>query len=98
MNSVQVEWSTYQRGLLPLGIKRDHYEVEIVTGTPLTGIRYVSWETDNPRDLRVRIWSEAQSPFRWFKAEWRAYSKESRQRKVIDEVPGEISLGTNSGS
>ncbi len=68
-NSVQAEWRVYRRGLLPLGITRDHYEVEIVSGTPFTGIRHVSWETDNPRDLRLRMWSEAQSPFRWFKAE-----------------------------
>ncbi len=86
---LEVEWSVYRRGLLPEGIKRDHYEVEIVTGTPLTKIERVSWATDDPRDLRLRIWSEAESPFRWFKAEWRAYSKESRQRKVIDEIPGQ---------
>ena len=97
-NYVQVEWSIYRRGLLPLGIERDHYEVEIVTGTPFTNIRRVSWATDDPRDLRLRIWSEADSPFRWFKAEWRAYSKESRQRKVIDEIPSRALLGTTPGS
>jgi len=96
--SVQVDWKIYQRGLLPAGIERDHYEVEIVTGTPLTGIRRISWATDDPRDLRLRIWSEAESPFRWFEAEWRVYSKESRQRKVIDEIPGETLLGTKLGS
>ena len=92
-NCVQVDWSIYRQGLLPMGIKRDRYEVEIVTGMPLTNIRHVSWSTDAPRDLRVRIWSEAESPFRWFKAEWRAYSKESRQRKVVDEIPGQAFLG-----
>ncbi len=86
-SSVQVDWSVYRQGLLPSGIKRDHYEVELDTGTQLTSIRQVSWETDDPRDVRLRIWSEAQSPFRWFKAQWRVYSKESRQRKVIDELP-----------
>jgi len=96
--SVQADWRIYQRGLLPVGIKCDHYEVEIVTGTPLTSIRRISWATDDPRDLRLRIWSQAESPFRWFKAEWRVYSKESRHRKVIDEIPGETLSGTNLGS
>jgi len=85
-NYVQVDWSIYRRGLLPPGVKRDHYEVEIVTGTPLTNIRYVSWVTGDLRDPRLRISSEAESPFRWFRAEWRVYSKESRYRKVIDEI------------
>lgn len=86
-NTVRVEWSVYQQVLLPEGTVRDHYEVEILTGTPLTGIRQVSWETGNPRDLRLRISSEAQSPFRWFKAEWRVYYKEVRERRIIDEIP-----------
>jgi len=97
-NWVQADWTIFGRALLPPGIKRGHYEVEIVTGTPLTNIRQVSWVTDDPRDLRLQIRSEAQSPFRWFKAKWRAYYKESRQRKVIDEIPGETLLGTNSSS
>jgi len=85
-SSVQVDWGIYRRGLLPLGVKRDHYEVEVIDGTPLTGITRVSWVTDDPRDLRMRAWSQADSPFRWFKAEWRAYSKEIRQMMVIDEI------------
>jgi hypothetical protein len=72
-----------------VGTQRDHYEVEIVTGTPLTNIRQVSWLTADLRDLRLQIQSEAESPFRWFKAEWRVYFKESRQRKVIDEISGQ---------
>lgn len=85
--TVEVEWRVSQRGLLPEGIIRDHYEVEITDGTPLTGIRRVAWLTDDPRDLRLRIWSEAQSPFRWFKADWRVYYKEVQYRKVIDGIP-----------
>jgi pimeloyl-ACP methyl ester carboxylesterase len=85
-SSVEVSWSTYRRGLLPEEGERDHYEVEIVTGTPLTTVRYVSWLSDDPRDLRLAIDSEAESPFRWFKAEWRVYAKESRYRQVIDEM------------
>ena len=88
--TVEVEWRVSRRGLLPEGITRYHYEVEITDGTPLTGIRRVSWLTDDPRDLRLRIWSEAQSPFRWFKAEWRVYYKETLQKKVIDEIPAGI--------
>lgn len=87
-NSVRVNWSIHRQGLLPSGAERDHYEVEILTGTPLTSITDVSWANDEPRDLRIRIGSEADRPFRWFKTEWRAYSKESRKRRVIDEIPG----------
>jgi pimeloyl-ACP methyl ester carboxylesterase len=85
-NYVEVEWSIYRCGLLPAGVERDHYEVEIITGTPLTNIKYVSWLSSYPDDVRLRISSEAESPFRWFKAEWRVYSKESRYRKVIEEI------------
>ncbi len=89
-NSVQIGWRIHQRGLLPVGIERDRYEVRIVTGTPLTDVRQVSWVTGDPRDLRLLIRTEAESPFRWFKAEWRAYAKESRYRRVIGEIPGQI--------
>jgi len=50
----------------------------------------VSWVTNDPRDLRALVWSEAESPFRWFQAEWRIYFKEIRQRKVIDEIPAKF--------
>ena len=97
-SSVQVDWTVYQQGLLPLGIRRDHYEVEIATGTPLTNMGHVSWATVDTRDVRLRIWSQADSPFRWFKAQWRVYFKESRQRRVIDEIPmqalSEIMVGS----
>ncbi len=84
--SVKIDWTVYRSGLLPLGIERAFYDVEISDGTPLAAIRYVSWMDDDPRDTRLWIWSEAQSPFRWFKAEWRTYKKENRQRKIIDEI------------
>jgi hypothetical protein len=86
-SSVQVDWSIYQRGLLLSGIIRDHYEVEIDTGTQLTSIGNVSWETDDPRDVRLRIDSQASSPFRWLETLWRVYSKETRQKQIIDELP-----------
>jgi len=91
-STVQVNWSIYQQGLLPPGIQRDHYEVEIATGTALSNIERVSWETDDTRDLRLRIWSQAESPFRWFKAQWRVYFKEKRQKKIIDEIPSQALL------
>jgi pimeloyl-ACP methyl ester carboxylesterase len=96
-NSVRVDWETYRRGLL-IDTQRDHYEVEIATGTPLTTIRYASWLSGDPSDLRLRISSEAERPFRWFKAEWRVYFKESRYRKVIDELAVQtlLSLGAST--
>jgi hypothetical protein len=82
---VQVDWGIYQQGLLPTGITRDHYEVEIETGTQLANISQVSWETSNLRDVRLQISSQAQGPFRWFRAQWKVFSKESRHRQIIDE-------------
>jgi len=84
---IQVDWSIYRQGLLPVGTKRDRYEVRIVGGTPLAGIGRVSWASDELRDVRLEILSHAESPFRWFEAEWRVFQKEVRQRKVIDEIP-----------
>jgi pimeloyl-ACP methyl ester carboxylesterase len=85
-NRVKVDWEIYQQGLLPEGVERDRYEVEIFTGTPLTSIKYVSWLNDDPRDLRLRVMSQAESPFRWFRAEWRVYAKEPRERQIIDDL------------
>jgi len=90
---VQAEWSVYQSRLLPVGMVRDHYEVHIVAGTPLTAIRSVLWTTDDPVDLRLQIYSEAQSPFRWFRAEWKVYFKGSRLRRIIDEIPSQTLSG-----
>jgi len=97
-SSVQVDWSIYRRGLLPADTSRDHYEVEIATGTPLTTIRYASWLSDDPGDLRLQIGSEAESPFRWFKAEWRVYAKEGRYREVIDEMTEQAWLEPEAGN
>jgi pimeloyl-ACP methyl ester carboxylesterase len=84
-SSVQVDWSIYDQGLLPPGITRDHYEVELETGSQFTSIGQVAWETSDLRDLRLRIGSQAESPFRWFRAQWKVYIKENRQRKIIEE-------------
>lgn len=86
-STVQVFWSTYQQGLLPEGIERNHYEVEIETGTQSTGIEAVSWETGNPRDIRLHIRSQARSPFHWFRVQWRVYYTESREIKLVDSLP-----------
>ncbi len=87
---IQVEWSIQRQGLLPEGVKRDHYEVGIATGTPLTNIGSVSWVTDDPRDLRLQISSEAEGPFRWFSAEWRVYIKDVRRKMLIEEISAEV--------
>jgi hypothetical protein len=85
-NTVKVDWEIYRMGLLPEGSERDRYEVEITTGTPLTSIKYVSWLTDDPRDLMLQVMSQAESPFRWFEAKWRVYAKEARDRQIIEEL------------
>lgn len=77
------------RGYCPRGSERDHYEIEIIAGTPLAAIDEAAWETDNPRDLRVGVSSHAERPFRWYQANWRVYYHESRTRNVIDEVQAE---------
>jgi pimeloyl-ACP methyl ester carboxylesterase len=87
--SVQVHWSVNRNVILPAGTERDRYEIETVTGTPFTEVNEASWLIDNPRDLRMQIRSKAEGPLRWFKAEWRTYAKEIRERKIIDEIPGE---------
>lgn len=87
LSTVQVDWSVYQKGLLPSGMTRDHYEVELETGSQFSSIGQVSWQTSDPRDLRLLISSQSESPFRWFKAKWRVYYKESRFRQIIDDIP-----------
>jgi pimeloyl-ACP methyl ester carboxylesterase len=89
-STVQVTWSTYHQGLLPQGIERNHYEVEIETGTQATSISGISWQTSDPRDSRLYIRSQAQSPFHWFRVQWRVYYTESREVKVIDSLPFKI--------
>jgi pimeloyl-ACP methyl ester carboxylesterase len=86
-SSIQIDWGFYQNVLLPTGIDRDHYEVEVESGTQLTAIGDISWETSDLRDVRLRISSQSPGPFRWFKVNWRVYYKQSQQRKVIDEFP-----------
>jgi pimeloyl-ACP methyl ester carboxylesterase len=86
-NTVQVEWSIFWQGVLPIERERAYYEVEIMEGTPLATIRDISWLTDDIRDMRLRIWSEAQSPFRWFKAEWRIYFKQCQQTQAMNVIP-----------
>jgi pimeloyl-ACP methyl ester carboxylesterase len=85
-NTIKLEWKAVQQGMLPAGVKRDHYEVSIVSGTPFANLTDVDWAGSEPRDIRLRIFSNAESPYRWFEATWRVYYKESRTLKVIDEV------------
>ncbi|HEY32034.1 MAG TPA: putative lipase [Dehalococcoidia bacterium] len=96
--TVRLDWTIYQQDLLPEETPRSHYEVEITDGTPLAAIRQVSWMTVDPSDIRLRIWSEAQSPFRWFKAALRTYHRESRQRQVIDEISTKVIIESIPGN
>jgi hypothetical protein len=86
-NYIQVDWNVYKQGLVPADVERDHYEVDVTAGTPLSKIRGSAWASDDPRDLRLNLWTQAESPFQWFEAEWRVYTKELRYRKIIDEIP-----------
>jgi pimeloyl-ACP methyl ester carboxylesterase len=93
--TVEVNWAVYRSPLLPEGTKRAYYEVKITDGTPLVAVTQVAWSSKNTRDLKLRVWSEADSPFRWFTAEWRVYYYESRQKRIIDEIP---TVSSPSGS
>lgn len=95
--SVKIDWTIYSSGLFPSEVERTFYDVEISEGTPLTGIRHVSWLHDDPRNPVIWIWSEAQSPFRWFKAKWYIYKKEIRQIKVVDDISVKILTSGNQG-
>jgi hypothetical protein len=89
-STVGVLWSIYQQGLLPEGIERNHYEVEIASGTQVTSVSGISWASSNPRDIRLTISSQAQSPFHRFRVQWRVYYTESREVKLIDSLPFKV--------
>jgi len=87
LTSIEIDWTIYKSSLFPPGQDRSFYDIEMTEGTPLASIRHASWMRNNPSNPVFWIWSEAQSPFRWFKAEWSIYQKEKRLRKIIDEIP-----------
>jgi pimeloyl-ACP methyl ester carboxylesterase len=85
--SEKIDWAVYSSGLFPSGRERSFYDVEIYEGTPLADIRTIYWLHDNdPRDPVLWIFSEAQSPYRWFKAKWQIYQKETRTINIIDGI------------
>jgi pimeloyl-ACP methyl ester carboxylesterase len=84
--TVEVKWTIYKALLLPDGKKRAYYEVSITEGTPLVGVTKIQWSSRDTRDLRLRVLSEAQSPFRWFAVNWKVFQVESRHRNIIDEM------------
>jgi pimeloyl-ACP methyl ester carboxylesterase len=86
MVSEKIDWIIYSSGLLPEENSRAFYDVEITEGTPLADINNIYWLHEDPRDPVLWIWSEAQSPFRWFKAKWRIYQVETRRVRIIDEI------------
>ena len=85
-NYIQVSWNIFIQGQLPEGKRRDHYEMEIVAGTPMSAIDDAGWQTANPRDLRVSVTSRAERPFRWYQATYRVYCQEPRQRDVVSGI------------
>jgi hypothetical protein len=85
LTTIRVDWNINGYQEVP-GKVRDHYEVEITTGTPFTDIEDVKWVSDDPMDFRLQIKSKAEGPLRWFEASWRTYFREYRLRKVIDEM------------
>jgi pimeloyl-ACP methyl ester carboxylesterase len=84
--TVKVEWSVERNPLLSRGFPRDHWEIEIISGTPFTGVNNVEWLNDDPRDQKLKIESSAEGPFRWLKAAWRTYTKAPRIRNIIGEL------------
>ena len=82
------QWSIYECDPQSTGVDRAYYEIKIVAGTPFVAIPEASWLTADPSDTRIRIQSEAQSPFRWLQAEWRVYVNQTRTHRVIDEIGG----------
>jgi pimeloyl-ACP methyl ester carboxylesterase len=85
-NYIEVHYNIYVQGSMPVGQKRDHYEIEITAGTPMAQINNAFWQTDTLRDLRVRVSSRAEKPFRWYQATWRVYKQVPTQRNIIDEI------------
>jgi pimeloyl-ACP methyl ester carboxylesterase len=85
-STVQIGWSVDRNMALAGGFQRDRWEVEIISGTPFTGIGQVAWLSANPRDLKLNINSQAEGPYRWYKAQWRVYLKVPRVRRIMSEL------------
>ncbi|MFC2016647.1 esterase/lipase family protein [Chloroflexota bacterium] len=92
LTSIRIDWAIYKSGLFSPGEERTFYDIEMSEGTPLAGIRFASWMSDEQNDPVLWIWSEAQSPFRWFKARWQIYQKERRWGNIIDEIKSREAL------
>jgi pimeloyl-ACP methyl ester carboxylesterase len=82
-STVQVNWTIYRRPLLAPIETRAYYEISIIEGTPLTSISSIVWTNENIRDTGLTITSQAQSPFRWFKAEWRVFKFKTVQIDIL---------------
>ncbi len=74
-------------GILPKETPRSFYNVEIIRGTPMASITGAGWWKDDLLNPVIWIMSEAQSPFRWFEAEWSVYTSEYRTINIVDTVP-----------
>lgn len=86
LTSIKIDWTIYKSGLFPQGNERSFYDIEMTEGTPLASISHAAWMSDDAANPVFSIWSEAQSPFRWFKAEWMIYQKEERARNIISKI------------
>ncbi|HXY73706.1 MAG TPA: hypothetical protein VEH58_00105, partial [Dehalococcoidales bacterium] len=85
-STVEVNWTVYRRPLLDINETRAYYEISITEGTPLTSISSISWTNENERDTGLTITSQAQSPFRWFKAEWRVFKFKTVQVNFFENI------------
>ncbi len=93
-SSVRVRWDIRQHQSLPPGVNRDYYEIKVTGVTSMVKVLRASWLMNNPSDTRVQVWSQAEGPFRWFKAEVKVYHEQAIQRKVIDEIfPPDLTAG-----
>ncbi len=84
---ITVRWKIIEYRPLPDGAKRDHYEIKVVEGTPVVGIIAASWISADSSDVRINASSQAEGPFRWFKAEYRVFSQKPVDRNIIDRLP-----------
>ncbi len=87
LTTVEVDWTIFSAGILPKETPRSFYNVEITRGTPMASITGAGWWKDDPLNPVIWIMSEAQSPFRWFEAEWSIYTNEYRTINIIETVP-----------
>ncbi|HTY82117.1 MAG TPA: alpha/beta hydrolase [Dehalococcoidales bacterium] len=83
---VKIEWGYTQHQLLPDGVSRERYEIEVTAGTSEAGVSNAAWISEDQRDTRIVVQSQAEGPFRWFDAEWKIFQLKPVQRNIIDSI------------